>query len=122
MTHKEIVTNFLHAAATGNVLEAFERFASPEMIHHNPYSQASTEALAAAMIENQKEHPDKQFEIKNVIEENNLVAVHSKVSFLKTGMTISVVHIFKIEHHHIVELWDIGQPVPADSPNAAGMF
>lgn len=24
--------------------------------------------------------------------------------------------------HHIAELWDIGQEVPADSPNKNGMF
>jgi len=32
------------------------------------------------------------------------------------------VHLFRFEGDHIVELWDIGQPVPAESVNTNGMF
>ena len=35
---------------------------------------------------------------------------------------IAVVHIFRFERGRIAELWDIGQPVPKESPNANGMF
>ena len=34
----------------------------------------------------------------------------------------AVVHIFKFEGNLIVELWDMGQAVPEDSPNENGMF
>ena len=35
---------------------------------------------------------------------------------------IAVVHIFRFEGDRIAELWDVGQPVPAENPNADGMF
>jgi predicted SnoaL-like aldol condensation-catalyzing enzyme len=35
---------------------------------------------------------------------------------------VAVVHIFRFQGDRIAELWDIGQPVPQDSPNQAGMF
>jgi predicted SnoaL-like aldol condensation-catalyzing enzyme len=34
----------------------------------------------------------------------------------------AVVHIFRFEDERIVELWDVGQPVPKESPNQYGMF
>jgi hypothetical protein len=34
----------------------------------------------------------------------------------------AVVHTFRFEGDRIAELWDIGQPVPADSVNDNGMF
>ncbi|HVN48471.1 MAG TPA: nuclear transport factor 2 family protein [Bacteroidota bacterium] len=122
MTDKEIAVNFLQAAATGNVAEAFALYTSTAMVHHNPYFAAPKDVIAAAMIENQKENPDKQFEIRHVIEENGFVAVHSKVRLPAKNMVIAIVHIFKIESNKITELWDIGQQLPADSPNSAGMF
>ena len=35
---------------------------------------------------------------------------------------VAVVHVFRFEGDRIAEFWDIGQPVPKDSPNANGMF
>lgn len=34
----------------------------------------------------------------------------------------AVVHIFSFHEGKIVEMWDVGQPVPEDSPNENGMF
>jgi predicted SnoaL-like aldol condensation-catalyzing enzyme len=34
----------------------------------------------------------------------------------------ALVHIFRFHGDRVVELWDIGQPVPEDSPNENGMF
>ena len=35
---------------------------------------------------------------------------------------IAVVHIFRFEQDRVAELWDLGQPIAADSPNENGMF
>jgi len=35
---------------------------------------------------------------------------------------VRVVHILRFEGDRIVELWDIGQEIPQDSPNEHGMF
>jgi hypothetical protein len=32
------------------------------------------------------------------------------------------VHILRFERGRIVEMWDLGQEIPEDSPNALGMF
>ena len=35
---------------------------------------------------------------------------------------VATIHLFRIEAGRIVELWDVGQPAPADSPNEHGLF
>ncbi len=47
---------------------------------------------------------------------------HSHI-VLRPGETgISAVHLFRFEGNKIVEMWDCGQPLPADSPNKDGAF
>jgi uncharacterized protein YndB with AHSA1/START domain len=34
----------------------------------------------------------------------------------------AVFHIFRFDGNHVVEMWDLGQPVPENMPNENGMF
>lgn len=75
-----------------------------------------------AMEENAKKNPNKIFEIKHALEDNNLVVVHSHVRQNPTERRAVVMHIFRFEADKIVELWDFGQPVPENIINENGMF
>jgi predicted SnoaL-like aldol condensation-catalyzing enzyme len=74
------------------------------------------------MKENHLEMPNKQLTIKNVIGDGDLVAVHSHIVLPLNETGMAVVHLFRFQGDKIVEFWDIGQPVPEDSPNHDGMF
>jgi len=50
------------------------------------------------------------------------VATYSRVQHKPAKPGIAVVHIFRFENSKIVELWDVGQEIPQDSPNENGMF
>jgi len=50
------------------------------------------------------------------------VLTHSRVQQKPSDLGAAVVHIFRFENGNIVELWDLGQPVPEESPNQYGMF
>ncbi len=76
----------------------------------------------AGMEENARQNPNKVLEIKRVIAEGGLVVVHSHVRQKPDDLGAVLVHIFRFEKGRIVELWDIGQPVPDKSPNQYGMF
>ena len=60
--------------------------------------------------------------MQHVLEDQDLVAVHSRVEHGPGLPTAGVVHIFRFDGDRIVELWDLGQEAPANSPNAHGMF
>jgi predicted SnoaL-like aldol condensation-catalyzing enzyme len=121
-TRKEAAVSFLRMAAAGRAQEAFERFAAPRFVHHNPFFADDARSLATAMDENARKNPDKKLTVLRAICEGDLVAVHSEVHHAKGDRGAAVVHIFRFDGDKLAELWDLGQEVPADSPNTSGMF
>jgi len=80
------------------------------------------ESLRAGMEENALQNPNKVLEVKRVIAEGEFVVVHSHVRQKPDDLGAVVVHIFRLEKGRIVELWDLGQPIPEKSANQYGMF
>jgi predicted SnoaL-like aldol condensation-catalyzing enzyme len=117
-----IAVEFLQQAAAGHAREAFERLGAPDFRHHNPWFAGDGASLTAAMDENARENPDKILDVKRTIAEGPFVALHTWIQQRPGELGSSVVHIFRIEDGRIRELWDIGQDVPAESPNEHGMF
>lgn len=75
------------------------------------------------MRESAIETPNKVFDVQHVIEEGDLVAVHSKLEMQMNGLTtLAVVHICRFENGKIAEFWDIGQVQPDPLVNENGMF
>ena len=120
--NKDVAVSFLKMASSGDVREAYSKFVSQGFKHHNPYFEGSAEALMTAMEENAHENPNKALDVKLAIAEGDLVAVHSHVRQTPHQLGAAVVHLFRFEDGLIVELWDLGQPVPEESPNQYGMF
>ena len=120
--NKDIAVLFLKLASSGNVREAYSKFVGPGFRHHNPFFEGSAESLMAGMEENARQNPDKTLEVKRAIAEGAFVAVHSHVRQKPGELGAAVIHIFRFENGRIIELWDVGQPVPAESPNQYGMF
>ncbi|MEI3607556.1 nuclear transport factor 2 family protein [Pseudogracilibacillus sp. SE30717A] len=119
---KEKAVSFLQMVASGEVREAYRRYIGPDFRHHNPYFRGDANSLMFAMEENAARNPDKIFEVKRSIEEGNIVAVHSHVKQKQGDLGGAVVHIFRFHNDLIVELWDVGQPIPDNSPNENGVF
>ncbi len=119
---RESAIAFLRLAAAGKVREAFGTYVSARFRHHNPWFRGNAASLAAGMAENAREHPEKVLEIQRVLEDGDFVAVHSWIRMRPGDPGVSVVHLFRFAEGLIVELWDVGQPVPEDSPNDYGMF
>jgi predicted SnoaL-like aldol condensation-catalyzing enzyme len=119
---KQAAVQFLHLVVAGHIDEAYAQHVDMHGKHHNPAFAAGFPALKAAMIENHAQFPNKQIAVKHVLGDGDIVAVHSNIVLSPGGPNIAAVHVFRFQGDKIVELWDIGQPVPADSPNADGMF
>ena len=114
---------FLRMASTGDVRRAYEQYVSPGFRHHNAYFRGDASSLAAGMERNAAENPDKTFQVLRTIAEGDLVVIHSRTRLRPGVPEVAVVHILRFdEENRIVELWDVGQPVPAHSPNENGMF
>ena len=121
-SNKNAAASFLKLAASGKVREAYSKFVGAGFKHHNPFFEGSAESLMAGMEENARQNPNKAFEVKRAIAEGEFVVTHSHVQQKPGELGAAVVHIFRFENGHIVELWDLGQPVPEKTPNQYGMF
>jgi len=119
---KPIATGFLQRVAAGQVREAYRRYVADNFRHHNPWFAGDAGSLMKAMEDNAARNPDKRLEILRVLQDGDLVAVHSQVRQNPQDRGGALVHIFRFEGGRIAELWDIGQPVPENSPNEYGMF
>jgi predicted SnoaL-like aldol condensation-catalyzing enzyme len=74
------------------------------------------------MIENDAQFPNKKFTVKHVLEDDDLVSVHSHLVLKPGELELSTNHILRFEGDRIVKFWDCAQQVPKDSPNRDGMF
>jgi predicted SnoaL-like aldol condensation-catalyzing enzyme len=122
LSNKEKAVSFLQFVASGKVREAYQTYIGPDFRHHNPYFRGDAESLMIAMEENAALNPNKILEVKLAMQEKEKVAVYSHVRQHPDDLGVAVVHIFRFQDNQIVELWDMGQPIPEDSPNENGMF
>lgn len=123
LSQKQIAVRFLELAAAGEVDEAYSNYTAPNFKHHNPYYAGDAKSLREGMRESAAETPNKVFDVQHVIEEGDLVAVHSKLEMQMNGLTtLAVVHICRFENGKIAEFWDIGQVQPDPLVNENGMF
>ncbi len=123
-SYREIAMSFLELAASGKVREAYSKYVGPSFRHHNAYFRGDRESLLRAMEESAAKNPNKKFEIKKVLEDGDIVATYSHVQQRRgdLDLNIAVIHMFRFMEGMIVEMWDVGQEIPKDSPNENGMF
>jgi predicted SnoaL-like aldol condensation-catalyzing enzyme len=120
---KQVVTRFVTALYVDKkVREAFETWADPGYIQHNPLAQSGRDAAIGLLEPFFAQHPDISYSIKRIIADGNLVAVHSHGRFAPDDRGIAVVDILRVEGCKVVEHWDVVQPVPDKSANPNGMF
>ena len=122
MNKKNIAISFLQLVASGKIREAYDKYVHPDFHHHNAYFKGDRESLRAAMEEAQRKNPNKALDIKMAIEDGDRVAVLSHLKQDPGDRGAAVVHIFRFDGNQVVEMWDLGQPIPENMPNENGMF
>ncbi len=121
-SRKQIAQEFLQMVVAGDIEQAYRKYADMQGKHHNFFFPAGFPALQKAMIENHAQFPHKQLAVKNVLQDGDLVMVHSHLILKQGEDEMAVVHLFRFKDDRIIEMWDIGNSIPEDSPNTDGAF
>ncbi len=121
-TQSESAVAFLQMCARGDVADAYSTYVAADFKHHNPWFPADRASLQRGMEESAQQEPNKSFTVKQTIESDNRVMVYSHLVRSEGDMEMAIVHILRFADKRIVEMWDIGQEIPKDSPNQLGMF
>lgn len=103
------------------VRKAFDEYVSEQYIQHNPNLADGKEA-ALEMLEPKFSNPEAAFEIKRILVDGNLAAIHLNGKLSANSLGVAVVDIYRIVDGKIVEHWDVLQPVPTESANQNSMF
>ncbi len=122
MNRKELATGFLKMVVARKISEAYERYISPQFVHHNQHCKGDRQSLLQSMEQAHEQFPDTGIQIKHIYEDGDTVITHSLVQLRPGGPDVAVVHISRFEGQKIAELWDLGQVIVKDSPNQNGPF
>lgn len=120
--NKNAASNFLMMVASGKVNEAYGKYIDANFKHHNAWYKGDAGSLKKGMEENAAQSPDKVLEIKRIIQDGEMVVVHSHIKQNPQDRGAAVVHIFRFSNEKIIELWDVGMAVPENIVNENGMF
>ena len=104
-----------------NVRKAFETYVAADYVQHNPNIADGREPAIVA-LEPMFSRPGAQFDVKRVIVDGDLAAVHLFGRGDPATAGAAVVDLFRLEDGLIVEHWDVLQPMPTASSNPHPMF
>ncbi|ENX33901.1 hypothetical protein F889_02565 [Acinetobacter colistiniresistens] len=120
--NKALVTAFVKGAFEQHKVREFsERYLADQYIQHNPWIENGKEPFISFFEQLFQDDPAAKYEIKRVIAEGDLVAVHMR-SKLSNEPENAGFDIFRVENGKIVEHWDVNQAVPENSANTNTMF
>lgn len=104
------------------VAEAFKLYSVPEYKQHNPYAASGADAAIKFFEGYFSKMPGAHTDIKRVIAEGDLVAIHNNPKSSATDRGSAVVDIFRVVNGRVVEHWDVVQSIPEKSANENTMF
>ena len=121
--NKDIAVKFLTMIFNEHkVEEAFKEYSVPDYKQHNPYAASGAEPAIAFLGGYVKQNPQCSTDIKRVIAEGDLVAIHNNPKSNPNDRGSAVVDIFRIKNGRVVEHWDVVQPVAEKSANSNTQF
>lgn len=105
-----------------NVTDAFDRYVAPPYTQHNPQVADGIEGALVGIPYLLSAMPSLRYDVKRVLVDGDLVAVHSHITNGAGDRGTAVVDIFRVVNGKVVEHWDVLQPVPETAANANTMF
>lgn len=120
--NKKAAIEFQTMLAAGKIDEAYAKHVDMGGKHHNFFFPAGFASLKRAMQESEQQFPNKRLSIKNTLADGDLVVLHSHIALKPGELEVATAHIYRFGDGKIVEMWDIGQQIPKDCPNADGPF
>jgi predicted SnoaL-like aldol condensation-catalyzing enzyme len=120
--NKRLVVAFYDAAINKKDYDLAVTFLGPEYRQHNPTAGDGAAGLKSFIAFLKSKFPTQHGDIKQIIAEGDLVALHVHSTRGDGTAGRAIVDIFRVAHGKVVEHWDVIQDIPEKSANANGMF
>lgn len=120
--NKRLVAAFYDAAINKKDYDLAVTFLGPEYRQHNPTAGDGAAGLKSFIEFLKAKFPTQHGDIKQIIAEGDLVALHVHSTRGDGTAGRAIVDIFRVANGKVVEHWDVIQDIPEKSANANGMF
>jgi predicted SnoaL-like aldol condensation-catalyzing enzyme len=117
-----VAVDFYNAALNEKDWEKTKSFMGDDYIQHNPHAVDGYKGLHDHVEMLKTTFPENHGDIKQVIADGDLVALHVHSKRTPDSLGNAVVDIFRLKDGKVVEHWDVVQPVPEESLNENTMF
>ena len=108
---RDIVLAFYEAALNEKDAEKAAQFLGDTYLQHNPMITDGPEAFLRFVRFRGERFPDSHSDIKRVIAEGDLVALHIHSVLVPGTLGRAIVDIFRVEGGKVVEHWDVIQSI-----------
>jgi predicted SnoaL-like aldol condensation-catalyzing enzyme len=119
---KTVVAFYKEAHFDGDVDGAIARYVGDTYVQHTPASEDGVEGLRGYINAFLKNFPNAKGDIKHVLADGDLVAVHASWTSLVSENGDVSVDLFRVKNGKLVEHWDVVQGIPNASKNTNTMF
>lgn len=120
--NRAIISDFARLFyAEKDVRRAFVTYVAPDYIQHNPGIADGRDAAIAA-LEPMFSKPGAAFDIKRIIVDGDYAVIHLHGRGDPASAGGAVADIYRLKDGHIVEHWDVLQPMPTTAANPHPMF
>jgi predicted SnoaL-like aldol condensation-catalyzing enzyme len=109
---RDLVLAFYEAALNEKDVEKAGEFLGDTYVQHNPVVADGPEGLLRFVRFRRERFPRSRNEVKRVIAEGDLVALHVHSVLVPGTPGRSIVDIFRVEDDKVVEHWDVIQDIP----------
>jgi len=120
--NKRVAVAFYEAAINNKDYALAVTFLGPQYKQHNPTAGDGAAGLKSFIDFLKAKFPSQHGDIKQIIAEEDLVALHVHSTRGDGTPGRAIVDIFRIAHGKVVEHWDVIQDIPEKSANSNGMF
>jgi len=111
---REVVLAFYEAALNEKDVEKAKRYLGDVYIQHNPHVSDGPEGFFRFIRFRRERYPQARNEVKRVIAEGDLVALHVHSVVIPGSPGRQIVDIFRVENGKVVEHWDVIQEIPVE--------
>ncbi len=109
---RDIVLAFYEAALNEKDVEKVNKFLGDTYIQHNPWVTDGPEGLLRFVRFRREKFPLSRNQVKMVIAEGDLVALHVHSVLVPGTPGRNIVDIFRVDGGKVVEHWDVIQDIP----------
>jgi len=121
--NKEVVVAFYKEAHfDGDVDGAIARYVGDTYVQHTPAAEDGVDGLRRYINAFLATFPDAKGDIRHVLADGDLVAVHAHWTGLLGKNGDVGVDLFRVKDGKLVEHWDVIQAIPDASKNSNTMF